>query len=181
MANISSYPLGTPAADSLLAGTQKITDVNGVDYNVTRNFSVSDVATFATENYVEVTKTISNAQLTALQGTNVELIAPPGANLVIKVLEVSAYLDFNTAAFTFAQPLLIQYKDDGSGSAGTIATLPVAFAQLATDAVYMATPASGRAGINHQVMLSTSGAVGAGGATSMQIKIRYQVLNTSSF
>ncbi len=47
MANISSYPLGTPASTDLLAGTQQVTDVNGQIHNLTRNFTVSQVAGFS--------------------------------------------------------------------------------------------------------------------------------------
>jgi|TARA_B110000211_G_C13588057_1_gene339187 hypothetical protein len=47
MANISTYPIGTPAAKDLLAGTQLYTDDNGKVQNLTRNFSVANVAAFA--------------------------------------------------------------------------------------------------------------------------------------
>ena len=47
MANISTYPIGTPSAKDLLAGTQLYTDDNGKVQNLTRNFSVANVAAFA--------------------------------------------------------------------------------------------------------------------------------------
>lgn len=47
MANISSYPLGTPGSGDLIPGTQKVTDVNGETKNLTKNFTVSQVAAFA--------------------------------------------------------------------------------------------------------------------------------------
>ena len=47
MANISSYPLGTPASGDLIPGTQKVTDVNGETKNLTKNFTVSQIAAFA--------------------------------------------------------------------------------------------------------------------------------------
>ena len=178
MAIIYTYPTATPTGSDNILGSR----LNPVtEEQETVQFGIQAVSALSTNNYIEETFTLTNAQLTALQGTDVQLLAQPGANKVLKVLEVSVYLDFNTAAFTFAQPLLIQYKDDGSGSPGTIATIPVAFAQLATDAVYMAQPASARAGINEAILISTSGAVGAGGNTSMKIKIRYQELDVTSF
>ena len=47
MANISTYPLGTPAAGDLIPGTQNFTYANGKTENLTRNFSVSQLAAFA--------------------------------------------------------------------------------------------------------------------------------------
>ena len=47
MANISTYPLGTPGAGDLIPGTQKFTDANGETKNLTKNFTVSQVAAFA--------------------------------------------------------------------------------------------------------------------------------------
>ena len=47
MANISTYPIGTPAAGDLIPGTQLFTDENGKTHNLTKNFTVSQVAAFA--------------------------------------------------------------------------------------------------------------------------------------
>ena len=47
MANISTYPIGTPGASDLIPGTQLYTDTNGKTQNLTRNFSVSSIAAFA--------------------------------------------------------------------------------------------------------------------------------------
>ena len=47
MANISTYPVGTPAQGDLIPGTQKYTDANGKTENLTRNFSVAQLAAFA--------------------------------------------------------------------------------------------------------------------------------------
>tara|TARA_R110000744_G_scaffold297548_1_gene407317 strand:+ start:598 stop:1062 length:465 start_codon:yes stop_codon:yes gene_type:complete len=43
MANISTYPQGTPAAADLIPGTQKYTDHNGKRENQTRNFTVQSL------------------------------------------------------------------------------------------------------------------------------------------
>ena len=47
MANISTYPIGTPAAADLIPGTQLYTDSSGKTRNLTKNFSVSSIAAFA--------------------------------------------------------------------------------------------------------------------------------------
>ena len=154
MAIIYSYPSAAPQTGDYVIGTQYDQEL---EKNRTVQFQVGQMVNLITENYIETTITVTNAQLTALQGQNVQILAAPGAGKVLKILEVSAYLDFDTAAFTFAQPILLQYKNDGSGSAGTIATIDKAFLQLAADAVYMAQPVSGRAGINESILISTSG------------------------
>ena len=43
MANISTYPQGTPAAADLIPGTQRYTDSSGKKYNQTRNFTVQSL------------------------------------------------------------------------------------------------------------------------------------------
>ena len=47
MANISTYPIGTPAAGDLIPGTQKFTDANGKTENLTRNFTVKQLVGFS--------------------------------------------------------------------------------------------------------------------------------------
>ena len=47
MANISTYPLGTPAAGDMIPATQITTDVNGKILNLTKNFTVGNIAAFA--------------------------------------------------------------------------------------------------------------------------------------
>ena len=47
MANISTYPIGTPAQGDLIPGTQKYTDANGKTENLTKNFTVAQLAAFA--------------------------------------------------------------------------------------------------------------------------------------
>ena len=101
MANISTYPIGTPSLEDLIPGTQKFTAANGKKENLTRNFTVSDLSSLATNNYVEITKTITNAQWLALGGTNITLVPNPGANKYIKVLEASIFFDFAGNNFAF--------------------------------------------------------------------------------
>ena len=43
MANISTYPQGTPAAADLIPGTQRYTDSSGKKENQTRNFTVQSL------------------------------------------------------------------------------------------------------------------------------------------
>ncbi len=66
MANISTYPIGTPAQGDLIPGTQKYTDANGKTENLTRNFTIAQLAAFA--NSYSLGYTVYSAQLTAAAG-----------------------------------------------------------------------------------------------------------------
>ena len=116
MAIIYSYPNATSvSATDKVIGTQ----YNPItEENKTVQFGIAQVATLASQNYLESTITVTNAQLTALQATDVQLITAPGANKYIKA---------NTA-----------------------------------------------------LLLTTAGAVGGGGGSSLQVKVRYQILDTST-
>ena len=63
MANISTYPIGTPAQGDLIPGTQKYTNSSGKTENLTRNFTVQSVAAFA--NSYSLGYTVYTAALTA--------------------------------------------------------------------------------------------------------------------
>ena len=66
MANISTYPIGTPAQGDLIPGTQKYTNSSGKTENLTRNFTVQSVAAFA--NSYSLGYTVYKAALTAGTG-----------------------------------------------------------------------------------------------------------------
>ena len=66
MANISTYPIGTPSASDLLAGTELYTDSTGKQENLTRNFTVQSIASFA--NSYSLGYTVYSARLNADAG-----------------------------------------------------------------------------------------------------------------
>ena len=66
MANISTYPIGTPAQGDLIPGTQKYTNANGKTENLTRNFTVANIAAFA--NSYSLGYTVYTASLVAAAG-----------------------------------------------------------------------------------------------------------------
>ena len=93
MAIIYTYPSGTPSASDNILGTQ----VDPItEENKTVQFGIQDVANLATNNYLETTVTVTSAQLLALNGADVSLIAAQGANKYIKIILVTSFLDFNT-------------------------------------------------------------------------------------
>ena len=99
MAIIYGYPIGTPTAKDNLLGTQ----VNPVtEENKTVQFPIGTVGTLLTQGYIETTVAITAPQLNALQATDVQLIAAPGANQYIRVLDATFYFDYAAPQYTFA-------------------------------------------------------------------------------
>jgi len=175
MAIIYTYPDAAPAGGDKILGTQFD---NATEENKTVQFAVDAVANLATNNYLETTVIVTNSQLTALQTTDVELIAAPGANKYIRVLAASAFLDYTAPVFTFAGTL------NAKIGANTQFNISSAFAQSAADTVCGINVSSSGTEftipVNSALILDTAGAVGGGGGSSMQIKIRYQILDTST-
>tara|TARA_R110000850_G_scaffold5723_2_gene23200 strand:- start:359 stop:826 length:468 start_codon:yes stop_codon:yes gene_type:complete len=101
MANISTYPIGTPAQGDLIPGTQKYTNASGKTENLTRNFTVANIAAFA--NSYSLGYTVYSAQLTA----------GAGAAPTVTILQ-------NTTGLTFA------WTRTGAGVfVGTVAGTPL--------------------------------------------------------
>ena len=172
MAIIYGYPVGTPTAKDNLLGTQ----VNPVtEENKTVQFPIGTVGTLLTQGYIETTVAITAPQLNALQATDVQLIAAPGANQYIRVLDATLYFDYVAPQYTF--------------NGGTTAEIgAVQFFQLPgnilsgnVDKVRAMILLAGDITANTPLMLKTSGTVTGSGNGTLQIKIRYQVLDTSAF
>jgi len=172
MAIIYTYPTVTPSGVDNIIGTQvdPITEENR-----TVQFNLGAVNTLATQNYLETTVTVTKAQLTALQTTDVDLLAAPGANKYIKVLVVSAFLDYTAPVYTFAATFNLSINNVNQ------TTLPNTFGQSSADAVYSCAMVEALVAENTALKLTTSGAVGGGGNSTMQIKIRYQILDKTAF
>lgn len=82
MAIANSYPMGIPKSGDLLLGTSVPTP-NTDEKATTRNFSISDVTTLATQGYAEVTKVISNAEWLALATTAITVVPPQAGRTII--------------------------------------------------------------------------------------------------
>ena len=104
MAIANSYPMGTPKSGDLLLGTSVPTP-NTDEKATTRNFGVEAVAALVNRGYIEVTKTLTNAEWLALPTKSI-VVVPGVASKHIQVL--SAYARFNHAASYFSS-LLIYY------------------------------------------------------------------------
>jgi len=172
MAIIYTYPTATPSGVDNIIGTQ----VDPItEENKTVQFNLGAVNSLATQNYLETTVTVTKAQLTALQATDVDLLAAPGANKYIKVLAVSAFLDYTAPAYTFAATINLSINNQQH------TRLPNTFGQSSADAVYSCAMVESLVAENTALKLTTSGAVGNNGNSSMQIKIRYQILDKTAF
>ena len=172
MAIIYGYPIGTPTAKDNLLGTQ----VNPVtEENKTVQFPIGTVGTLLTQGYIETTVAITAPQLNALQATDVQLIAAPGANQYIRVLDATFYFDYVAPQYTFAASPTAEINNID------FFTLPSNRLSAAADVVHAMTLAGGNIAANTALVLGTNGTVTGSGNGTLQIKIRYQVLDTSAF
>ena len=103
MANLTAYPIGTPKSGDLIIGTS--VPIPGTNQkSTTKNFSINEVVTLATENYVEVTKQLTNAQWLALKTTSIEIVPAQGAGTVVQVLTAN-HLDLLNTGTAFLPPI----------------------------------------------------------------------------
>jgi hypothetical protein len=177
MAIIQSYPLAQATASDTVLGTQ----VDGNDVIRTVTYNIAQMNTLATQGFIETTTVVNSVALNALQTSEVILITAPGPGKYIKVLELSGYLDFTAPVYTFGSAILVQEGLDTDAPV-TLGSFPATFSQLGADAVYSdAIVYDGVLRANKALMLSTAGAVGNSGGSSLQVKVRYQVLDISAF
>ena len=175
MAIANSYPMGTPKSSDLLLGTS-VPDVGSTEKATTRNFSISEVVTLATKNYVEVTKAISNAEWLALATTSVQIIPAQGAGKVIQVILAHAKWVPSGLNFAFDQPLTL---GNGTGGASVVVqgTMPnTNYTDIDGDSTYLFTISGAAASSNAAINFGCdNGATLTGGGT-LSITIRYQVI-----
>ena len=175
MAIANSYPMGTPKSGDLLLGTS-IPDYGSNEKPSTRNFSISDVTTLATQGYAEVTKVISNAEWLALATTSVQIIPAQGSGKVIQVILAHAKWVPSGDNFTFDQPLTL---GNGTGGASVVVqgTMPnTNYTDIDGDSTYLFTISGAAASSNAAINFGCdNGATLTGGGT-LSITIRYQVI-----
>jgi len=172
MAIIYSYPIGTPSAADNLLGTQ----VDPItEENKTVQFGIGAVSTLITQGYLETTTTITNAQWTALGGTPITLVPNPGANKYIKVLEASIFFDFAVSNFSFTN---LEIAPLGGNVQATL--LAAGASPVTADQVWTLAPTTASVIPGALTFRNATAANPTGGGT-VQVKIRYQVLDTSAF
>ena len=174
---IYTYPTATPTGSDNLIGTQ----VDPVtEENKTVQFGIADINSLASSNFIETTVTITNAEWLALNATPKTLIAAPGANKGIKLLEASAFFDYAASNFTWTTNINLQINTV------TFCAIPSSLSALAADTIYnIATPLANTASDFGGIITTNTALVTAGGGTTagggqVQIKLRYQILDISS-
>ena len=171
MAIIYTYPVATPTSSDNILGSR----LNPVtEEQETVQFGIGEVAALSANNYIETTITVTAAQLLALNGSPVTLLAAQGANKYIKILFVTSFLDFNTTQYTASQPLVV-----GSGGFD-YASIPNMQFNTNADKVYSPAIAGNTLAANSALTLSTD-ASPTNGNSPLKLKIRYQVLDTTDF
>tara|TARA_R100001369_G_scaffold46005_1_gene72328 strand:+ start:294 stop:815 length:522 start_codon:yes stop_codon:yes gene_type:complete len=173
MAIIYSYPVGIPSASDNLLGTQVDPTT---EENKTVQFPISQINSLGASNFLESTITLTQAQMTALNGAPVQLLPPPGLTSYYKILEVSTAKI--GAAFAGGAVILAQINSV------TQFSLPTStFTPAGTVVASMTVPfANGTIiGVNGALTTSLATAITAGVGSTYAIKIRYQILNTSAF
>ncbi len=98
MAIIYSYP-----AIEEISGGDLVLVSDSSKKNATKSATVDQLSAFITAKLVSVSVTLTATQVLSLSGggSNIELIAAPGAGKVIDVVSLIAYLDFGTQAYNW--------------------------------------------------------------------------------
>jgi len=175
MAIISGYPTVAPSTSDHVLGTQ----VEAVTEEIrTVQFTIGQMNSLATQGYLETTIVLTAAQLLTLNTVQVPLLPSPVGTKVIKLLQVSTFLDRNIS-FTSAASVGIDLVIGASNQARIAPALYTA----AVSTVGSVTTPFQNDSITSTLGLfaSTATAILLGGTSTLSIKLRYQILDTSAF
>ena len=176
MATAGSYPVGTPKDGDYILGTSiPLPDEVGKKPQ-TMNFSIGSVVTFATQNYVEVTKTISNAEWLALKTTSIEIVPAQGAGTVVQVLTAHVKWAHAGADFSFDQPLTLGNGSTGVVGVATQGTLPITYSVVDADSTQIFTISGADASLNSPINFGCASSATLAGGGTLQVTVRYQVI-----
>ena len=180
MAIANSYPMGTPKSGDLLLGTS-VPRVGIDEKPTTRNFSISEVITLATENYVEVTKTLTNAEWLALATTAITVVpAQVGRTIITQAyLTVLGYPTTPSTAMNWNEDLVLGAQTSYSNiNADSIqAKIPSSFGdtdtlgQIDVFALNATTPS-----LNSAITFGVISTATIAGTGFVSITVRYQVI-----
>ena len=176
MATAGSYPVGTPKDGDYILGTSiPLPDEVGKKPQ-TMNFSIGSVVTFATQNYVEVTKTISNAEWLALKTASIEIVPAQGAGTVVQVLTAHVKWTHTGADFSFNQPLTLGNGSTGVVGVATQGTLPITYSVVDADSTQIFTISGADASLNSPINFGCASSATLAGGGTLQVTVRYQVI-----
>tara|TARA_R100000951_G_C2582024_1_gene162268 strand:+ start:139 stop:669 length:531 start_codon:yes stop_codon:yes gene_type:complete len=176
MATAGSYPVGTPKDGDYILGTSiPLPDEVGKKPQ-TMNFSIGSVVTFATQDYVEVTKSISNSEWLALKTTSIEIVPAQGAGTVVQVLTAHVKWDHSGADFSFNQPLTLGNGTTGVAGVATQGTLPTTYSAVDADSTQIFTISGADASLNSPINFGCASSATLAGGGTLQVTVRYQVI-----
>jgi len=181
MAQIVTYPTGTPKDGDYLIGTS-VPPVNSDENPKTRNFAISSVLGLASTSYIKTEKIIvSTAELKSLGGPAKILIDNPGPDKNIiqlygVVFEVTGNAALNNLAF--ANDLEITSKSS-AGVTPFKYVIPQAIANDSPGTFYIPSLTAGETEFGSKLVLTTSSAPTETGTavTTMNIWITYRIFN----
>ena len=175
--NSGDIPAVTANLDGRYALTTSLATVaTSGSYN-----DLSDKPTIPTSNLISTTITLTPAQVLSLSGggSNLELIAAPGADKVIDVVSILAYLDFGTQSYNWI----------GTGNKLSITTttpvsqengfnLAVTQLNASADTYWKPEIANPPIGVNLPLSIyNTSGSIASQGDSPITFNILYQIVN----
>ena len=175
MAIANSYPMGTPKSNDLLIGTS-VPAANSEDVATTRNFSISAVATLATQGYAEVTKVISNAEWLALATTSVQIIPTPGTSKALQVILAHVKWVHSGANFEWDGPLHLSNGTTGAVSTVVQGTIPAAYSDVNGNDTQIFTISGADVSVNGAINLGCPNGTTITGGGTLSVTVRYQVI-----
>ena len=175
MAIANNYPMGTPKSDDLLIGTS-VPAANSEDVATTRNFSISAVATLATQGYAEVTKVISNAEWLALATTSVQIIPTPGTSKALQVILAHVKWVHSGANFEWDGPLHLSNGTTGAVSTVVQGTIPAAYSDVNGNDTQIFTISGADVSVNGAINFGCPNGTTITGGGTLSVTVRYQVI-----
>lgn len=181
MAIIYSYPQGTPTLADNVIGSQ-IDPIT--EENKTVQFTIGQIAAFANSSnagFLEKTVQITNTQALDLATTPVQLIPAPGVGKYIKVLAATYLFKealTNRDTLDYDNTIQIAIKDAVDGSTRSFGF--VGSKTIQGDLVYNLDITAGTIESNSLLQLQTASTTITGFGT-IEVKLRYQILNRSAF
>lgn len=175
------------SGDLTLLNTGAFTIANSAVTTAKINNGAVTVAKHDATVVAEATGTLSRANLLAMNGTPVELIAAPGAGKLIIVDEIEFFHDYDTAAYTGGGVVVIEHGDgtDIVQAAASVVTGASDKNYLIKPSVYALDGSTGTgvgldftASVNQNVRITNATAAFANGnvANVLKWRIRYHVV-----
>tara|TARA_R110002012_G_scaffold282453_2_gene472197 strand:- start:889 stop:1443 length:555 start_codon:yes stop_codon:yes gene_type:complete len=181
MAQIVTYPTGTPKDGDYLIGTS-VPPVNSDENPKTRNFSISSVLGLASTSYIKTQKTIvSTAELRTLNSPVKILINNPGTDKdILQVYGVVCEVTGNTATNKLVFPNDLEITNKSFvGVTPFKYVIPQAIANDTASAYFIPSLVAGETSFGAELVLQTAAAPTETGtaATTMTFWITYRIFN----